>query len=482
MESGVLVSDKFTTEPNKPHLLVIFYFAIGKLAEFLKVTPEVIYAYIGAVFTFLFVLVLFAFVEKFFERKSQIWWVFLVTLFGGGLGAYFRILSDKSFVRNNFLLNKIIAESYWSWPTVFEAYRGNYIITSIFDTHFIFIWLLTTVSVFALFMTFRKFSWFRLIVTVFFFALTTLVHIYEGITLVAILVMITGLLWKRKLADKHVYLTSAILTGVVGLGILFFFLLYRSSGLEVPSWRGLNILFSILIISYPLAWLIIFPGIVKFWQNAGFEDTFLIGWALGCLILTLSGPYFPYPDRGTMTLQIPLYIIAGLIFFRHYQKVTWLAAVAAIVLVGMTPAWKIQAAWENSTFQPDLPSIWLSNDQVDIIQRLNSSATTDDVLITDMSKPDWEVDALWLAPDYPGKLYCAHFFLTVDFDNKRNELIKFYNPQTTIDERIAFMNNKQIRFVYVNGDQNPGPLGQIPGLSLLISNTAGSLFEYSPAQ
>ena len=99
-----MVSDKFTTEPNKPHLLVIFYFVIGKLSEFLNTTPEVIYAYSGAVFAFLFVLLLFAFVRKFFDRINQIWWVFLVTLFGGGLGAYIRILSDKSFVRNNFLL------------------------------------------------------------------------------------------------------------------------------------------------------------------------------------------------------------------------------------------------------------------------------------------------------------------------------------------------------------------------------------------
>jgi hypothetical protein len=296
------------------------------------------------------------------------------------------------------------------------------------------------------------------------------------------MVMITAMLWKRNLANKNVYFTSAVLAGSIALGILFFYLLYRSSGLEMPSWRGVNVLFSIVLIAYPLAWLVIFPGIVKFWQNAGFEETFLIGWALGCLILTLSGPYFPYPDRGTMTLQIPLYIIAGLIYFRNFRRVTWLAAIVIILVAGMTPAWTLQERWENSSFNPTFPALWLSEEHVEIIARLNSVADENDILITDMKKPEWENDPLWLAPDYPGKLYSGHFFLTVDFEGKRDELLKFYAPRARMEEQLAFLREKQIRFVYVPAAQDPVRFGDIPGLSMVIENEVGTLFEFDPVQ
>ncbi len=482
LESGLLVTDKFTSEPNEPHLLVIFYYVIAKLGAFFSVPFEFVYSYMGALFAFFFVIVLFLIVRRFIPAAHQYWWVFLVALFGGGFGAYIRVLSNVGFVRNNFLLNKVLVEGYWSWPTLFEAYRGNYIINSIFDTHFILMWLLSSLSVFLFYLTLRRFSWLRLALTTFFFGLTTLIHVYDGITLGVIAFFVVLLLWKRKQAPRFTYLSLLFSEGAILISVLLFFLLYRRSGLAVPDWRGINILFSILLISYPLAWFVIFPGIVKFWQNARFEETFLIGWALGCLVLTLAGPYYPYPDRGTMTLQIPLYIIAGLIFFRYFNRVTWYAGLVIIVVAGMTPAWVLQHNWEIARFDPSIPSIWLNADHEAIIHKLDEIAAPDDILITDMSKVDWEVDPLWLAPDYPGKFYCAHFFLTVDFTNKRDELVKFYDPLTTSQEQSAFLKEKHIRFVYVDANQNPSRFSQIPGLTQVLSNSVGAIFQFDNQQ
>ena len=64
LESGVLVTDKFTSEPNEPHLLVIFYYIIAKLAMLFSVPFEFVYGYIGAVLAFLFVFVLFYIIHK----------------------------------------------------------------------------------------------------------------------------------------------------------------------------------------------------------------------------------------------------------------------------------------------------------------------------------------------------------------------------------------------------------------------------------
>jgi hypothetical protein len=119
---------------------------------------------------------------------------------------------------------------------------------------------------------------------------------------------------------------------------------------------------------------------------------------------------------------------------------------------------------------------------VEIIARLNSVANENDILITDMKKPEWENDPLWLAPDYPGKLYSGHFFLTVDFEGKRDELLKFYAPRANLEEQLGFLREKQIRFVYVPAEQNPVRFDDIPGLSMVIENEVGALFEFDPVQ
>src|SRR4030042_2854024 len=43
-ETGILVANKFTNEPNKPHLLVVLYYAFGKASDWLNITPELVYA------------------------------------------------------------------------------------------------------------------------------------------------------------------------------------------------------------------------------------------------------------------------------------------------------------------------------------------------------------------------------------------------------------------------------------------------------
>src|SRR5262245_28211626 len=39
-KDGVLVSNTFTTEPNKPHLPVVFYYVIGQLSRLTGWSPE----------------------------------------------------------------------------------------------------------------------------------------------------------------------------------------------------------------------------------------------------------------------------------------------------------------------------------------------------------------------------------------------------------------------------------------------------------
>jgi hypothetical protein len=475
--TGVLVANTLTSEPNKPHLFLPFYYLLGRIATILHVQPEFVYAYAGSFLAFLFTVLLFATIRLFFMSMYQVWWVFFVVLIGGGLGAHLRFLSILSFARNNFLIQRTLIEGLRAWPT-FEDYRANYVFFTLFDTHFLLVWLVTTASIVSFYFTLKRYSLIRLLVCIALFAATTMLHIYEGITLLFITTAIIFLLYRKKIANRSMYFTYIACCVTIVISLFILLLLYKLGGLSPSDWRGVNILVTTLLISYPIAWLLIFLGFIKYWQKASFNEIFLVGWALGCCILTLSGPFYPYPNRGIMTFQIPLYIIAGAIYFMYFKKVSWQASLLVILVLGATPLWFLKQRWDNTTFVTNSPVEFLSAENLEIIDALKNNATKDDILITDMSKPEWQGDQLWLAPEYPGKLYCGHFFLTVDFDRKRSELTHFYQTTTPVEEQVAFLQKNNIRFMYVDSNEDPQRFQRIPGIILLKSTSIGSLFEY----
>ncbi|MGE5265454.1 MAG: hypothetical protein ACM3S0_18900, partial [Acidobacteriota bacterium] len=423
-QTGILVSNRFTTEPNSPYLPVFLYYGIGQISRWSQVAPEFVYAYAGAFLAFLLTLLLFVIVRRFMPTIYQTWWVFVVILFGGGLGAHLRFLANLDIVKKNFLLAQTLVEGL-AWPT-FESYRGNYVVNALFDTHYLAIWVLAAAAVFAFYMALREPSPWRTLLACGLFAASSLLHLYEGVTLVAIVMGVALLSWRKGTLSRSTMATMLACTVAVAASIGWQLVLYRSSGLPTPTWRAVNILFSTLLISYPVAWVLIAWGLGDYWRTAKFDQVFLLGWALGCTALTLSGPFYPYPDRGTMTLEIPLYLVAGAIYFSRQVRVTRLHAVLAFLLLAATPTFAIYFAWRSTSFTPTEPSMFLSVAHREILNVLQQSAAEDDVLIVDKTDFPWRTDDLWLAPEYPGKLYCGHFFLTPNYESKCAEVNRFF--------------------------------------------------------
>jgi hypothetical protein len=476
LKTGILVDNSFTSEPTKPYLPVLFFYVVGKISRLIHVPPEFVFAYAGSVIAFLFVLLLFTTVRNFFTTKYQVQWVFLVALFGGGLGAYLEFASGLDIVRHNFILRRVISEAIWSQPML-EDIRGVYLFTTLFDTHSLFIWTFLLASILSLYLTLRRFSLLRVAATAMLFAFTTFIHVYEGVTLLIIVLFITLLFSSKKLMDRStlITLTSCTLATLACFALLSY--LYNSSGLPFPSWRNSNVLFSTLLIGYPLAWVLIAWGISGYWRKAALEECFLLGWALGCTALALSGPFYPWPDRGTWTLQIPLYIVVGSIYFSRYKRVNWRGAAVVLLLAGVTGPWVLKSQWRNSSFDPNKPAYFISADHREIVDFLRPRAQPDDLLMVDKSKPDWMTDDLWLAPEYPGKLYCGHFFLTVNYKQKRDMVIRFFENENP-EEQADFLRQERIRFLYVDAERNPQRFEHIPGLVLLKTTPIGTLFEF----
>jgi hypothetical protein len=322
----------------------------------------------------------------------------------------------------------------------------------------------------------RKFSLGRSVLTALLFAGATFIHLYEGVALIAITMAVAYLSWRKGLVMRPALITLSLCAFSVAVTFIWLFLQYSSSGLPVTSWRAKSIVFSTLLISYPLAWGLIAWGIRGYWEKSGFDECFLLGWALGCITITLSGPFYPYPDRGTMTLQIPIYIIAGGIYFSRRVRVPWREVLAAILILGATPALVSYKQWLHTGFNPNAPFMFMSSEHREIIDILVQNAGENDLLLIDKSKAPWKTDDLWLAPEYPGKLYCGHFFLTVDYDRKAKEVNRFF--ESNPEEKSTFLKQKRIRFLFVNANNNPSIFKRVPGLTLLKSLSVGSLFEF----
>jgi hypothetical protein len=253
--------------------------------------------------------------------------------------------------------------------------------------------------------------------------------------------------------------------------------LFHSSGLPVSPWRGANVPFSTLMLAYPLVWALLAWGIGAYWRRGGLDECFLLGWALGGVLELMSGPFYPYAPRGAVTLQIPLFIIAATIYFTARARVPLAAALAALLLLGATPFNVLRYEWRGSRFNAHAPYMFLSPDHRALLDTLRQHAHSEDVLLVDKSAVGWAQDDLWLAPAFPGRHYCGHFFLTVDYKRKRAKAARFFRAPAA--EQAAFLQAEKIRFVFVAPTDTPERLTQVPGLALLSANSAGALFEYT---
>ncbi len=201
-------------------------------------------------------------------------------------------------------------------------------------------------------------------------------------------------------------------------------------------------------------------------------------------MLTLSGPFYPYPDRGTLTLQIPLMIVAGAIYFSWRPRVTPRHALVAVALLGATPIWQVKRLLTNMSFAHH-PSgappayTWMSPAHQELVAALRRGATENDVLIVDKSRVPWRTDDLWLTQGFPGKLYAGHYALTPDYARKRDEVNAFFAGADPAGG-AEFLHRAGITFVFVRQDQNPSRFARIPGLQPVAGNSVGTLFRFAP--
>lgn len=483
LQMGPIVDDPLTTEPHKPHIVVLFYWGVGHLAKALDARPGMVYGVLGGLFAVAIALLLFWIVDHFSRSRTQTWWVYLALVFGGGFGAHLKWLDSIDRLRDIHLWSQIVSGGL-NAATIFEAYRNHYIFTTLFDSHFLFFLLTALLAIVALYWTMVRFSVGRMVVTALAFAAVTVLHIYDGVTLLAIGGGILFLFWVKGGLPTRAMLMTMVACGLcVAVPVAWQLSLFKHSGLGIPEWRAPAILFSELALAYPLAWGLMAWGLGDYWRRAGLDEVFLLGWVLGCVALTLSGPFYPYSDRGVLTLQVPAMIIAGSVYFARYARVKASHAAFAIFTLAATPAWKLYREAATTSFD-NHPSgeapvyIWMAPGHQQVSKALLAKATPRDILIVPKERFAFRTDDLWLTMGFPGRLYAGHYALTLDYEKKKDAVNAFFREADPV-KGPAFLTKARIRFVYLRKEEGADRFEHMPGLTTLAKTDVGTLYEFT---
>lgn len=464
---GPVISNRLTSEPHQPYMLVVFAWAIGEVAAMTGVQPEFVYAYVGCLFAFLLVLVLYRLAEVFVDRPGPRWWIFGAVLLGGGLGGHLKLLLRFEAVRRLPGVERLVWDTMLEW-NLFEDYRGQFVFSTFFDTHFLLAWLCTSASVLLLYRAIERPSTVRLAVAAALAALTGVLHLHSGLSVV---VIAAGMAWMCRVGERHAREALVALVAVGGAavaGVAAQALLMGPGGLPTPPWRARPIEPSILFLAYTLQWIMAAWALTKLWPRPSLGTCALTGWVVGCLVYTFSGPFWMYPDRGTMSLMIPITILGGLGYFADRERPSPAALAIGAFFLLVTPLWTVAHEVSAATFQPTLNSKFVSADHDAIVAAAKARAGRADLLLAD------EPSLLWLAPEYPGVNYCAHFFLTVDYDRKQAEVTQFYKDDAAAQD--AFLRAHDVKFLFVPGRHTPEKYANRQGLVPVIANSVGTLF------
>ncbi len=469
LEQGLVVDDRFTSEPSRPFLPVSYYWGVGQLARAVGSSPEWTSAWLGVPLAAALALLVYLTARFFLGDRRMAWWVSLAVLFGGGWTAHLRLLRRVPGVRSLPVVDGLIESAFRGDAPSFEDSRFHYVIRTLFDTHFLLIWLWTLAAVLCLYFALRRPAAWRSALTALLFAGLTLIHVYEAVTLLAIAGSVPLFLWRKQLPVRPALATLAL--GALGVGacLAWLFSLQRSSGLPFPPWKAPSFPVANIALAFPVAWALIAIGLAGYWRRAGLEECFLLGWALACTLILLSHPYYPYHDRGAVSLQIVVHVIASAIWLQRFGALTPRAILVGILLFGAAPLYVTKFLWDATHFDTSVPWLFQSPEDRELVARLARATRGDDVLLA----PDR--DYRWLYPEYPGRSYDAHFFLTVDFERKQEDKRRFFEADPA--EQLTFLQRERIRFLYIDKGRDPDRFAALPGLAPLYQGVRGSLFE-----
>lgn len=467
LDEGMVVSNGLTPDPTGRFLPVLLYWILGHLAAWGGWRPEFVYQYAGGVLAAILAVLAWGVLRRFVPSGRPRSVALAVLLVGGGIGGFLRLAEMTGVFASVAAFDIYLLEPTRLVP-IFEDYRQHYFVNVFFDTHFLFIWVLATLSVLAFLAGRGRGGAGWTLVTALLWGVTSLAHVYTGLTLVSIgafVLLLDALDGRFHRAD----LARAVVPVMTVAGVLLWMLArQRASGFPMPRWREPLILPTTLLLAFPLQFALLAWRGGAVWRHRDDDTRALFGWALGCLVLTLAGPFYPYPSRGTMTLAYPLTALAALAWIRGGRRIGGPALLTVLVLTGSTLAWRMGVNVQRVAVADDKPWSYLTPDHLRILDALETASSPESVLLAG------EPDVLWLVPRNRGRPWVAHFFLTSQWDRRAAEARRFFDGEA----EPSFLEDRGIDLAFVPAGAPVGPmLRGRPGVEVVADNAVGTLFR-----
>lgn len=471
VDTGPIIRNSLTSEPNRAFLPVPFFWLVAKAAAATGTTGELWYRIFGAILAAALVVVVYRIVSQVFPDPHQRNWTFLAFLLGGTITAVIRLAVVDTRLEHLKMVQYVFFAGA-SQVDGLERARSIFPVQVIFDTHYLVLWLLLIGCIFTTYRTLEQATPGRTALAMLLVMLTVFVHIHQFVLLSLIFAGIAIALLSRGLLERR-HIISLLLIAGAGLVVAGWVgSLEHRSGFPLPEWRTNAEPVSVVLLGFPVAFGLMVWGLRRYWLAAGLRECVFLGWILGCLLLTASGPYYPFPLRGLLTIQLPMVLVAAGIYFAHRSRLSR-AAMAVILILGVSMILAtVPTRLRNSRFRPSRTLSWLTPAHDAVIATLKQVAGPSDVLLVNAP------DRLWLAPAYPGVMYVAHGFLTTRFPDKQFRLDRFLEDSNSVRQG-QFLEGAQVRFLYIDSSARPERFHLIPGLRPILEERCGTLFEYT---
>lgn len=419
---GLAFPNLYDTQSKKPMLVYTAYVLIGKLTGFLNLSNSLSFHLAAVFFSFILGIIIWWFLGVFIKEKKEKAIIFILLIFGGGLGwLFFPQLVLPDLGQPGFTL-----ESAFRRPH--EA-----ISLSLF---------LLAIGLFWRGIEIKKYK--LLILGSVSAFLMSFFHPYSFLTLIVIFFSYGIFYWLKNNSIKYFkILIYLVLSGAV------WFLVIGKSLIENPGFSGLiqQVQRSPAPLLAVLGWGVLFPLTLTglFSKSDSKEDDFFKFWLIfGWMIIYLPFGFQRLLIRG---LWFPLVILAVKSLSLLTKKLSLNYFSLAVIIIVICSPTSLYTFFRRLNEGPENRWIYLSADEGEAINYLRLKGRDEQGVLA-----SYRIANL-IPAQSTKRVWAGHEFQTPNFSSRIREVNRFFSGTMTDDEALNFLNKTKTSWVFFGQDE-----------------------------
>lgn len=473
-EGRLFMEDRLTTEPQKGRFLLAFMWLAGQIRRATGLQIPLIWELLRIVSGMALLLAVWWFTGLLFQEASSRMLAYVFVAFGGGIGWLLYLITGEPSRSLTLPFLKDAFNHHWNWTT--------------FGAMMMPLWIAPAAILLvcaALVVRELKSATVRTILLLTLPPIIWFIHPYTGIAAYLAfglfpLVPIASAAWRveplpwTRFAENLKSVLPALLSFVVVALYVRWArqdFVYATTAQHVFVW---NPTYSVFL--YPFAYGLLLPlalyGLKWRQSLPARAGEIMIAWLASAVILSvnpfLAGSKFQY------LVHLPLAVFAAHGLFELKQRSNWArrmsAGVPAMVfgaLLFLNAPLILIKEMPSTAAHPD---IYLSSAEIAGMTSLKDLPPGN---VLSGSRAGNRI--AWLGAK---KVYVGHWFLTPNHDKKQAEAVAFFNTSTPLDQKRAWLTQKEIRYVYVGPEERAwGGVDPALGLKPVYDKDGVTVYE-----